>query len=93
MCHKETWWVGTVFKDVESKEILIWKHIGSETIKDYIYLKNELIKLGYSISSVTLDGKRGLYKAFNHIPKQMCHFQSKKDCTEIYHNETKARRQ
>ncbi|WP_421715594.1 IS256 family transposase, variant Zn-binding type [Arcobacter arenosus] len=67
-----------VFKDVESKEILIWKHIESETIKDYIYLKNELIKLGYSILSVTLDGKRGLYKAFNHIPKQMCHFHQKK---------------
>ncbi len=27
---------------------------------------------------MTLDGKRGLYKAFNDIPKQMCHFHQKK---------------
>ncbi|PHS57847.1 MAG: hypothetical protein COB17_05160 [Sulfurimonas sp.] len=52
-----------VFKDFESKEILIWKHIESEIVQDYRYLKEELISLGYSIKSVTLDGKRGLYKA------------------------------
>ena len=28
-----------VFKDVESKEILIWKHIESETVQDCKYLK------------------------------------------------------
>ena len=27
-----------VFKDNESKEILIWKHIQSEVVKDYRYL-------------------------------------------------------
>jgi hypothetical protein len=27
---------------------------------------------------VSCDGKRGLYKAFNNIPKQMCHFHQKK---------------
>ena len=67
-----------VFKDVESKEIIIWKHIDSETVKEYIYLKNELLRLGYTIISVTLDGKRVLYKAFKDIPKQMCHFHQKK---------------
>jgi len=55
-----------VFKDNESKEILIWKHIESELVKDY------------TIQSVTLDGKRGLYKAFKDIPIQMCHFHQKK---------------
>ena len=53
-----------VFKDVVSKEVLIWKHIESEMIKDYKYLKEELIGLGYTIKSTTLDGKRGLTKAF-----------------------------
>ncbi len=53
-----------VFKDVETKEILIWKHIESEVVKDYRYLKEELIELGYTIQSATLDGKRGLIKAF-----------------------------
>ena len=43
-----------------------------------MYLKNELVKLGYTILSVTLDGKRGLYKAFDNTPKQMCHFHQKK---------------
>ena len=67
-----------VFKDVETKEILIWKHIESEIVKDYKYLKEELLGLGYSIQSVTLDGKRGLTKAFKDIPIQMCHFHQKK---------------
>jgi len=67
-----------VFKDVESKEILIWKHIESEIVQDYKYLKEELQELGYIIQSVTLDGKRGLYKAFKDIPIQMCHFHQKK---------------
>ena len=66
-----------VFKDVESKEILIWKHIQSETVQDYKYLKEELQELGYIIQSVTLDGKRGLYKAFKDIPIQMCHLHQK----------------
>jgi len=39
------------------KEILIWKHIESELVKDYQYLKDELIALGYMTQSATLDGK------------------------------------
>jgi len=36
--------IGTlVFKDADSKEILMWKHIESEVVKDYRYLKEELI--------------------------------------------------
>ena len=66
-----------VFKDTVSKEILIWKHIESEMVKDYKYLKEELISIGYTIASVTLDGKRGLYKAFEDIPLEMCHFHQK----------------
>lgn len=38
-----------VFKDVESKEILIWRHIESEIVQDYKYLKEELLELGYII--------------------------------------------
>jgi len=67
-----------VFKDAVSKEILIWKHIESEVVKDYRYLKDELICVGYTIASVTLDGKRGLYRASEDIPIQMCHFHQKK---------------
>ena len=67
-----------VFKDNKSKEILIWKHIQSETVQDYRYLKQELVELGYTIQSATLDGKRGLFKAFKDVPVQMCHFHQKK---------------
>ena len=63
-----------VFKDNELKGILIWKHIESELLKDYRYLKDELIVIGYTIESVTLDAKRGLKKAFKNIPIQICHF-------------------
>lgn len=67
-----------VFKDADSKEILIWKHIQSEKIDDYKYLLQELINLGYKIKSITIDGKRGSYKAFEDYPVQMCHFHQKK---------------
>jgi len=46
--------LGTLFfKDVESKEILIWKHIESEIVQDYRYLKEELLTLEYTTQSVT----------------------------------------
>lgn len=67
-----------VFKDSITKEVLTWKHIQSETIKDYKYLLLELINLGYTINSITIDGKRGLYKAFEDYPIQMCHFHQKR---------------
>jgi len=67
-----------VFKDSITKEVLIWRHIQSETIKDYKYLITELIDLGYTINSITIDGKRGLYKAFEDYHVQMCHFHQKR---------------
>ena len=66
-----------IFKDNDSREVVIWKHIESETKNDYIYLISELAKLGYTILSVVLDGKRGIDKAFKDIPRQMCHFHMK----------------
>jgi len=67
-----------VFKDSLSKEILIWKHIQSETLKDYKYLLSSLLELGYIVNTITIDGKRGLYKAFKDYPVQMCHFHQKR---------------
>ena len=66
-----------VFKDVWSGDILIWKYIESETIKDYMYLTNELKDKGFSVRGVVIDGKRGLFKAFDAFPVQMCHFHQK----------------
>ena len=53
-----------VFKDIIKDEILIWKHIDSEKVFDYKQLLQMLLDLGYIIKSVTIDGKRGLYKVF-----------------------------
>ena len=60
-----------------SNEILIWKHIESEQISDYVYLKDELTAMGFIINGVTVDGKRGLFKALDEFPVQMCHFHQK----------------
>jgi len=71
--------IGTlVFKDIVTSEILIWKHIDSELIKDYQQLIKILIDLKYIIKAIIIDGKRGLYKAFKDYPIQMCHFHQRK---------------
>ena len=56
---------------------MIWKHIESEQLKDYIYLKDELLAMGFAINGITVDGKRGLFRALNEFPVQMCHFHQK----------------
>ena len=67
-----------MFKDDITKEILLSKHIESELSVDYKLLLNQLLKLGYTILSVTTDGKRGLQKVFKEFPMQMCHFHQAK---------------
>lgn len=67
-----------VFKDITANEILIWKHIDSELVKDYTQLLNALLDLGYTIKAIIIDGKRGLYKAFKDYSIQMCHFHQRK---------------
>lgn len=67
-----------VFKDDITKEILLWKHISTEKQIDYIHLRDQLLELGYTILSATVDGKRGLYKVFKEYPTQMCLFHQKR---------------
>jgi hypothetical protein len=67
-----------VFKDILSDEILIWKHIDSELVKDYKQQLNILLNLGYEVQAIIIDGKRGLYKVFKDFPIQMCHFHQRK---------------
>lgn len=64
--------------DSITHEILIWKHIQTEKVGDYKYLLNELLIIGYTILSVTIDGKRGVSKVFKDYPVQMCHFHQKR---------------
>ncbi len=67
-----------VFKDILFKEILIWKHVQSELVKDYKQLLQRLLDYGYVAKAIIIDGKRGLFKAFKDYPVQMCHFHQKK---------------
>lgn len=67
--------VGTlVFKDAIIKEVLVWKHIDKEVASDYAQLRDELLKLGYTILGVSVDGKNGLYSVFRAYPVQLCIF-------------------
>ena len=79
-----------VFKDSITKEVLIWKHIQSETIKDYKHLLSELINLGYIINSTTIDGKRGLHKAFGGLSCTNVSLSSKAYLAKIHYKAPQA---
>ena len=63
-----------VFKDSLSKKIIKWKFVKTENLSDYKELFCEVLESGYEIQAIVLDGKRGLIKAFNEYPIQMCIF-------------------
>ena len=67
-----------VFKDITSNEILIWKHIETETVEDYRQLLHYLVFLGYTIKAIITDGFKGLNKAFKDYPIQLCQFHQRK---------------
>ncbi len=70
-------------------EILLWKHIETEKAEDYKHLLFQLLSLGYTINSVTVDGKKGLYKVFEGYPIQMCHFHQKRTTRRYLTNKPK----
>jgi hypothetical protein len=70
-----------VFRDNKKKENLIWKHIFSEKVNDYLELKLFLENKGYEIQGVVIDGKRGVPKVFEHISVQICQFHQIKTIT------------
>lgn len=70
-------------------EILLWKHIETEKAEDYKHLLFQLLSLGYTINSVTVDGKKGLYKVFEAYPIQMCHFHQKRTTRRYLTNKPK----
>jgi len=67
-----------VFKDITSNEILIWKHIETETVEDYKQLLHYLLFRGYTVNTIITDGFKGLHKAFKDYPVQLCHFHQRK---------------
>ena len=75
-----------VFKDVLADKIVAGKHIDSETSNDYRQLAEELMAQGFVIQGVTIDGKRGVEKAFGGIPVQMCHFHRTAEAMQAHPN-------
>ena len=63
-----------VAKDSLCSEVLSYHFIRTEQVSDYKEMVNGLCKMGFTIKSITIDGKKGLVQAFNDIPIQMCHF-------------------
>ena len=71
-----------VFRDEMKKENLWWSFCAQEWTLYYERGKNELLKLGYTFTSVTADGLPGLPAVFSGIPLQYCHFHAKKNITK-----------
>ena len=63
-----------IAKDIETREAVSYHFIESETNEEYISLRINIEKRGYSIKGIIIDGRRGLYGVFRDVPIQMCHF-------------------
>lgn len=70
---EDTSWCVAVARDPCGKEDIVWQFAKTETTGLYFGLKEELLKHGYTILSVTADGFGGIRSAFSGIPYQMCH--------------------
>lgn len=63
-----------LFKDALTKENLLKYYIKHETNALYATGINELKALGFQITAIVCDGRKGLIQSFNPIPVQMCQF-------------------
>lgn len=63
-----------VFRDSYKRENLLWNFVRHENLHFYISGINKLKSMGWEILGIVCDGKRGLFKAFNTIPVQMCQY-------------------
>ncbi len=63
-----------LFKDGYTKENLLKYYVKTETNKLYKKGIAELISMGYEISAIVCDGRRGLIQSFEKTPVQMCQF-------------------
>ncbi|MBI2463397.1 hypothetical protein HYV57_00375, partial [Candidatus Peregrinibacteria bacterium] len=60
------------------EKVLVWREIGSESIREYEYLLMQLNAMEYRFSAFVIDGRRGVIQLLMHkypgIPIQMCQF-------------------
>jgi hypothetical protein len=62
-----------VFKSTEGQH-LYWKFLKYETIAGYVEGLNHLKAQGIKIKGIVCDGRKGLFKALQNYPIQMCQF-------------------
>lgn len=55
-------------------KIIAWKEISSEKVSDYRDLWEQILTLGYTVTSVVIDGRKGIRELFTGIPVQFCQF-------------------
>ena len=63
-----------LFKDSLKKENLLKYYVKTETNSLYVQGINELKSLGFQITTIVCDGRKGLVQSFVGIPVQMCQF-------------------
>jgi len=63
-----------VAKDVKTSQVIAYQFICTEQVNSYQQIVKNLKLSGFSINSITIDGKKGLIQAFEGVPVQMCHF-------------------
>lgn len=63
-----------VFRSPSLRRNLWWREVEEETVAVYAEGRRLLQTLGWTITGVVIDGKRGVVKAFAGIPIQICHF-------------------
>ena len=63
-----------VAKDTKALEPISYHFIHTESMVEYSRLKSSILSQGFTIQSITIDGKRGLFSLFANTPVQMCHF-------------------
>jgi len=61
-------------KDIRTLEVISYHFIHTESLKEYQLLRKHIEAKEFTIKSITIDGKRGLFSLFADIPIQMCHF-------------------
>lgn len=72
-----TSWGVILFRDSDLKENLWWKYVDTESESYYREGRDFLLRMGYTILSVTCDGFSGNIPVFKDFPLQMCHFHMK----------------
>lgn len=63
-----------LFKDALTKENLLKYYVKNETNSLYISGINNLKSMGFQITGIVCDGRKGLVQSFKDIPVQMCQF-------------------